>query len=259
MGWCALSGRKESKTAMNTILFYGIVFCILGAFCGLMVRAFHQVGRQANAQMTPSLPIIVIDAGHGGEDGGSETDSGVLEKDINLAIAQDLQQMLEISGFRVVMTRESDVSIHDSSANTLREKKVSDLHNRLKIMESYADCIVISIHQNHFSQSQYQGAQMFYSTNNEQSKALAESLRTSVTGLLQPDNNRECKPSTSDIYLLHHTQQTAVLVECGFLSNPEEAALLTDDAYQHQMAFAIYCGVLDYWRGASITDETTLP
>lgn len=191
--------------------------------------------------------MILLDAGHGGEDGGAG-ENGVQEKDVNLAVALQLREFLEMSGFRVVMTRETDVSIHDDSASTIREKKVSDLHNRLKLIEQYPGCTFISIHQNQFEQSQYHGAQMFYSKNDERSKLLAEKLQQSFVSLLQPDNEREVKAATKDIYLLWNAQVPAVIVECGFLSNPEEAAKLKEPGYQKDLAFTIYTGFLRYWQ-----------
>lgn len=191
--------------------------------------------------------MILLDAGHGGEDGGAG-ENGVQEKDVNLAVALQLREFLEMSGFRVVMTRETDVSIHDDSASTNPEKKVSDLHNRLKLIEQYPGCTFISIHQNQFEQSQYHGAQMFYSKNDERSKLLAEKLQQSFVSLLQPDNEREVKAATKDIYLLWNAQVPAVIVECGFLSNPEEAAKLKEPGYQKDLAFTIYTGFLRYWQ-----------
>ena len=161
------------KQRTRDALFYvtAIVCCLLTVL--LMANAFVKVDQNVAANASANdLPVILLDAGHGGEDGGAG-ENGVQEKDVNLAVALQLREFLEMSGFRVVMTRETDVSIHDDSASTIREKKVSDLHNRLKLIEQYPGCTFISIHQNQFEQSQYHGAQMFYSKNDEScSKAL---------------------------------------------------------------------------------------
>ena len=202
----------------------------------------------ASALSEDSMPVIVIDPGHGGEDGGATSNRGDLEKDINLAIAQKLQAMLEVSGFSVVMTRESDCSIGNQELATVRERKSSDLHRRLEIVEEQNNCILISIHQNHFSDGKYHGAQIFYSTNDEQSEQLAKSLQEEVVRLLQPENTREIKPSDDSIFLLKNAQVPAVIVECGFLSNDEEAQKLIEPEYQSQMAFSIYSGFLQYWE-----------
>lgn len=190
-------------------------------------------------------PNIIIDAGHGGEDGGASSASGILEKDINLEIALTLEKLLHQSGFNVVMIRNTDCSIHDESANTTRERKVSDIKNRVEISNSDTDNILISIHQNHFSENQYKGAQIFYSGNNIESVKLAESIKTSVTSLLQPENTRQCKEA-ENIYLLDNTEVPAVIIECGFLSNPEEADLLAQKDYRNSMAYSIYLGLLEY-------------
>ncbi len=236
------------KQRTRDALFYvtAIVCCLLTVL--LMANAFVKVDQNVAANASANdLPVILLDAGHGGEDGGAG-ENGVQEKDVNLAVALQLREFLEMSGFRVVMTRETDVSIHDDSASTIREKKVSDLHNRLKLIEQYPGCTFISIHQNQFEQSQYHGAQMFYSKNDERSKLLAEKLQQSFVSLLQPDNEREVKAATKDIYLLWNAQVPAVIVECGFLSNPEEAAKLKDPGYQKDLAFTIYTGFLRYWQ-----------
>ncbi len=187
--------------------------------------------------------IIVIDAGHGGEDGGAQA-NGVLEKNINLSIALKLRDMLTLSGYKVKMIRTEDKAVYDSDASTLREKKVSDMNNRVHMINENTSNILVSIHQNKFEDSKYSGAQMFYSSNHPESMKLAESIRTSVTTLLQPDNHRELKADKGSVYILKKAEVPAVIVECGFLSNEEEAKKLSTDEYQGQMAFAIYCGII---------------
>lgn len=213
-------------------------------FGGLLYTAFEDTPDIPTVSVVKQNPIIVIDAGHGGEDGGAAAND-VLEKDINLSISLKLRDMLTASGVEVVMTREEDKSIYDESAGTTREKKVSDLHNRADIINSSENNILVSIHQNKFEQSKYSGTQIFYSKNNPQSELLAESIRKSVTGLIQPDNKRELKPAESSIYILDTATVPAVIVECGFISNEEEARLLSDDSYQQKMAFAIFCGIMN--------------
>lgn len=226
------------------------VLLLLFLFGGLMYAAVREdapVTVETAGQTAPLHKdmVIVIDAGHGGEDSGA-VDNGLLEKDINLRIAQKLKDMLTCSGYQVVMTRDSDRSIYDSTAGTIREKKVSDLHNRVKLMNADDNRIVVSIHQNKFEQSQYWGTQIFYSPQHPQSEKLAASIRQSVVGLLQPDNKRELKKADNQIFILANAKNPAVIVECGFLSNPEEAARLSDDAYCQQMAFAVYGGIVSY-------------
>ncbi len=235
---------KATKT--NFIPITVLILCCL-AFLLLSYISYNKIDKMASALAGEQNPTIVIDPGHGGEDGGAGgASSAALEKDLNLSISLKLQKFLETAGFRVVMTRTTDVSIGDKTLDTVRERKVSDIHNRLKIVQAQDDCLLISVHQNHFTESQYSGAQMFYSTKNAGSKDLAENIKSRVVELLQPENKRETKPATDSIYLLWNTKIPAVLVECGFLSNPSEAAKLNDKTYQEQMAFAICSGILDY-------------
>ncbi len=235
--------EKEAKTYFIPIAV--LVLCCL-AFLLLSYISYNKIDKMALALAEKRNPVIVLDPGHGGEDGGATGKNSALEKDINLAIALQLEKLLKSSGMRVVMTRTADASICDDHLDTVRERKVSDLHNRLKIIEEQGDCIFISIHQNHFTESRYSGAQIFYSKNTDGSKILAENIKSRIVELIQPENRRETKPATSSIYLLWNTKVTAVLVECGFLSNDSEAAKLNDKTYQQQMAFCVYSGLLDY-------------
>lgn len=231
---------------LNKKLFSICLAVLLVASCIFSSVIFSDNSYTVSAEVT-AKPTIIIDAGHGGEDGGAMSESGLLEKDVNLDIALTLQKLFMQSGFKVIMTRTDDKAIYDSDATTLREKKVSDIHNRSDICNSDSNNIFISIHQNKFEQSKYSGTQMFYSVNNTSSSQLAENIRTAVTGLLQNDNNRQCKPTTDDVYILKNATVPAVLVECGFLSNPQEEALLATQEYRNQMAFAIFTGFLEYY------------
>lgn len=191
-------------------------------------------------------PVIIIDAGHGGEDGGTQSADGVLEKDINLSICKKLEKILTRYGFETVMVRDTDKMIYDEGSSTVRSKKSSDLHNRMDIMKKYPDGIFLSIHQNHFSESKYSGAQAFYCRTQGESALLAESIQKSIVGSLQKENTRQIKPCTSDVYLIYNAVTTAVMVECGFMSNTEEAAKLSDNTYQYEMALAISKGLMNY-------------
>ena len=221
------------------------LLCIF-LFGGLLYTAFS--GEETVSVMSESSgcgKVIIIDAGHGGEDSGAVC-NGLYEKDINLSIALKLRDMLTACGYKTVLTRDSDISIYDSSAQTTREKKVSDLKKRVEIINSSKDNILVSIHQNKFEQSQYSGTQFFYSTNSPESIRLAESMRLSVTSFLQPDNKRELKPAENSIYILENAEVPAVIAECGFLSNEEEAKKLADEEYQQQLAYSLLCGIMTY-------------
>lgn len=192
------------------------------------------------------LPIkatIVIDAGHGGEDGGTSSASGILEKDINLQIALKLQELLQSSGYEVVMTRSEDTDLGDSSLETVAQRKSSDLENRLELINNSGADLVISIHQNYFEESQYSGAQCFYYS--DDSKILAEILQESLVTSLDPDNNRTAS-FVDGKYLLNNSNIPTCIVECGFLSNEEETLLLSDDDYQSEIAKAICSGIDEY-------------
>ncbi|MDR0404930.1 MAG: N-acetylmuramoyl-L-alanine amidase [Oscillospiraceae bacterium] len=227
------------------ILFYSILFLGYTIFAILMTKAYREVDKQASTQVSPRFPSVIIDPGHGGEDGGAVSSKGVLEKDINLKISKILRDMLESSGFSVVMTRDTDTSIYDANLKGLREKKISDLNNRLRFTESDPNSILISIHQNKFPKENSKGAQVFYSDNNNESEALALHIKQTIS-MLQPNNKRQVKNAGSDIFLLREAKVPAVIVECGFLSNHEEASRLASSEYQKQIAFCIYCAYVEY-------------
>ncbi len=196
-----------------------------------------------------SSRTVVIDPGHGGADGGAVGYSGSVEKDMNLDISLKLRDLLKVCGFRVVMTREDDRSIHDNSAGTIAEQKRSDLYNRLKIYNEDPTALVISIHLNQYGDPSCKGAQVFYSANLDASKELAQSVQSSIVKMLQSKNQRVIKPAEKNLFLLFHSEVPAILCECGFVSNPDEEALLLNEEYRTQMAFSILNGIMDYLIG----------
>ena len=200
----------------------------------------------SNAIIDNNLPIIIIDAGHGGEDGGAVGADGTNEKDINLEIALKLNEILTVMGYETRMVRTTDISICEGDCKTLREKKVSDIRNRTAIMEEYENCLYISVHQNKYEDSSIWGAQTFYSPNNEQSKTLAQFIQSSIATALQPDNKRQIKQSGTSIYVLYNAAKPAVMVECGFISNRKELSQLKSEEYQSKMAFSIMSGIINY-------------
>lgn len=232
---------------IKKFIFPCVCFALLSAFVFLMISAALNINVSVSSESVKTIPNIVIDAGHGGEDGGAVSDSGVLEKDINLSIANDTSALFYLLGFDVTQTRTTDIAL-DNGEDTIRKRKVSDMKKRLEIFNSSEENTIISIHQNKFSESKYHGTQIFYSPNNPKSKQLADSIKFSVKGLLQPDNERECKKADSGIYLLKNTSNPAVIVECGFISNKDECNNLLDSHYQKQMAFSITAGFLSYYN-----------
>ena len=200
---------------------------------------------------TMSVPVtnkvIVVDAGHGGEDGGAVSKNGISESNINLKIALKLQNLLEASSATVVLTRSDENAIYDLDKKTLREKKVSDIKNRVKIgNESNAD-ILVSIHLNKIDQSKYYGWQTFYKNGNEDSKRLATTIQENLNISIQKENKR-VPMKISNVYLMEHIKIPAAIVECGFLSNPEEEKELQNDEYQNRLAWGIYNGIMEYFK-----------
>lgn len=197
-----------------------------------------------------SLPVsgktIVLDAGHGYPDNGAESSTGLSEASVNLNITKKLQSLLEQSGCNVILTRSDEKGIYDLDANTIREKKVSDIKNRVKIgNESSAD-VFISIHLNKIPQTQYYGWQTFFKQNSERSEQLARSIQEELNASIQKENKRQAL-KISGKYIIEHVEIPTVIVECGFLSNLEEQSLLKEDAYQDKLAWGIYNGVMDYF------------
>ena len=238
------------KRLINFVPYF-IIVTVLGCILVLNINSVDSVDSEFDG-----TPLIIIDAGHGGMDGGAVASDGTPEQHINLDIALKLESALKEKGFRTLLTRSDNNSIHDENAITVREQKVSDIHNRLKIIESNPDSIFVSVHQNHYSESKYHGTQVFYSENNPGSSILAQCIQTSVVNTLQPDNTRKIKPSGTSIYLLYHSAVPSVMVECGFLSNPEETEKLKDEKYRQQLADAICDGIYNYILSACKMEQT---
>lgn len=212
-----------------------ILVGLLAAVSGAMLLQTY-LGPAAPAASWPEgARVWVVDPGHGGEDGGAVSLTGVPESQINLAIAKRLDALLGFYGKNCYLMREEDVSLHDPEAQTLREKKVSDLHNRAETVQAIEGAVLVSIHQNMFPQSRYHGSQVFYAPT-QGSQELAEAFQTALQTHLQPDNSRQAKPIGDNVYLMNHVDCPAVLVECGFLSNPEEEAQLRREDYQTKLA-----------------------
>ncbi len=181
---------------------------------------------------------LILDAGHGGEDGGAVSVTGAPESQINLAVVLKIDDLLGLYGQCPYLLRDEDKAIYDEGSVTLHEKKVSDLKNRAAIIQACKGATVLSIHQNSYPQAKYRGTQVFYAPT-EGSQKLAEHMQRVVRETIQPENKRDVKQIPSTVYLMNHIDCPAVLVECGFLSNPEEEALLRDDGYQKKLAAAL--------------------
>jgi len=226
---------------------FGIISTIL--LISLFVFVF-QVASSKQTVQTVSLPVsnkvIVLDAGHGKPDEGAQSSNGTTEAETNLKITLKVQSLLEQSGATVVLTRSDENAIYDLDKTTLRQKKISDIHNRVKIgNESSAD-IFVSIHLNKISQQQYYGWQCFYKQNDEKSTALAKSLQENLNNSIQKENKR-VSMKLDNVYIIKHVEIPISIVECGFLSNPEEETQLLSDDYQNRLAWGIYNGIMDYF------------
>ncbi|MCM1335694.1 MAG: N-acetylmuramoyl-L-alanine amidase [Bacteroides sp.] len=232
---------------------------VLTIFCCCIVAAISGAVNQGVAAREVAVgavpkKVVVIDAGHGGIDGGCVGTNGVYEKDINLAIAKDLGALLSFAGYEVIYTRSEDVSIYDEGVTGIRNQKISDMENRLEIIQSYPDSVFLSIHQNQFTQSEYFGGQMFYTTNHKDNFRLA-TIMQGLFSTLQPGNDREIKLIDNGLYLFKDTKQPALLIECGFLSNPNDAANLSSAEYQKKVAFTIYKGLTEYLKETETKKE----
>ncbi len=200
---------------------------------------------------TMSVPVsnkvIVIDAGHGTPDEGAQNNEGLTEAKINLKIALKLQNLLESSGATVILTRSTDEAIYDANADSIAEKKVSDIKNRVKIGNSSSADIFVSIHLNKIPQEQYWGWQTFYREGDGSSKSLATDIQNNLNKVISNDNER-VPLKIDNIYIMKNVEIPIALVECGFLSNKNEASKLVQDEYQEKLAWGIFNGIMDYFN-----------
>ena len=246
--------ENGGRRALHCLLGYlGFILLLLVSTLGL-VSLFHHLSqasptdtKDARPVVAESLPYtVVLDAGHGGEDGGAVghlDGEEIYEKHLNLAVAKIVRDLLVADGISVVMTREQDVLLYDRNVDYEGRKKVLDLAARLAVGQSTENALFVSIHMNAFPQTQYKGLQVYYSPNHALSLTLAETMQSKVVATLQPDNHRQIKRAGSEIHLLEQLECPAVLVECGFLSNADDCAALCDEAYQQQLAFLLFCAI----------------
>ena len=215
------------------------IMCYLFIISLTLVGIFS--GNRAVTVLREQIPVqrsctIVIDAGHGGEDGGATSCTGRLESQYNLEIALRLDDLMQLLGYRTQMIRKTDTAIYQKG-ETIAQKKVDDLKQRVRISNSNEGNVLLSIHQNYFSQGQYSGAQVFYAMN-DSSKALADALQQNLVAALNPGSKRKTKAGKG-IYLLEKRIGCGVLIECGFLSNPNEESLLRQPDYQKKLVCVI--------------------
>ena len=221
------------------LLLLFLCLCILGAASwlgrGRVVSAIAPTAKEGR--------ILILDAGHGGEDGGASSAGGSKESDINLNIVLKTEALMAFLGVRTELTRDQDRSMHSEGASTLHEKKVSDLKNRVELVNSISDAMLISVHQNYFTDPRYSGAQVFY-TGGDVSRQWGEGTQVLLRQVLDPDNDRAAKAVPDNVYLFSHISCPAILVECGFLSNGKEASLLMTDVYQRKISLVLAAAYL---------------
>lgn len=232
-GKCSMK-RKTIEILMTVILLISAL--VIGQQGSVAVT---------NMKSAKQKPVVVIDAGHGGNDPGKVGINNALEKDINLSIAIMLKKMLEAEDIEVIMTRETDKGLYDENS---KNKKAQDMKRRCEIISNSNSVVTVSIHQNSYHEEYVNGAQVFYFKHSENAKTLAEIIQKQLQSHVQPENKRVAKNNTS-YYLLKKTNATAVIVECGFLSNYEEASKLVDENYQQKLAWAVHLGILQYING----------
>ena len=223
---------------------------LIGLFCFSAIICSTSMNNVEKSILTSATPVtnktIVIDAGHGKPDEGAQGANGTTEEKTNLDITLKLQKLLEESGATVILTRSDENAIYDLDKETLRAKKVSDIQNRVKIgNESQAD-ICVSIHLNKGDSASYSGWQTFYKKNDENGKRLATIIQEELKQTINVQNNRQAH-DISGIYLVDNVEIPITIVECGFLSNPQEEQKLLTDEYQNKLAWGIYNGILKYF------------
>ena len=224
-------------------IFAAVLFAM--SYIGSHIGSFYKT-EDMSAVINNTLPTVIIDAGHGGEDGGAVSKDGLFEKDVNLSIAIKLDKLLRECGVQTVLTRSEDILLYDKNSDYQGHKKEQDLAARRAIAEEYENAVFVSIHMNSFTQSKYSGLQVYYSQSNVDSARLANIIQTLTHDTLQPNNTRKTKAADSGIYLLYHLRCPAVLVECGFLSNTEEASLLANDEYRDKLALMLCSSITRY-------------
>lgn len=228
--------KRETTLTLGTIAF------LMAVFSAIFWAMSKNVTTAASLAVS-SRPVVIVDAGHGGEDGGAVGISGTRESEINLEIALRLEQVLALCGIEVEMIRTEDQALY-TQGQTISEKKVSDLKQRVKIVETTLNPVLVSIHQNHFSDSRYDGAQVFYAKT-QGSKSWAEQTQEILRLTMDPGNHRQCKEASS-VYLMEQISCPGILVECGFLSNREEEQKLQRSEYQTKLACAIGAAVAQF-------------
>lgn len=247
--------KYKHKRLINILMAVLLIIAVYVSAYVLLPDGINTNGRSIyneddSIQIDFTKKTVVIDSGHGGIDPGKESSNGILEKNINIAIAYKLKSLLEGAQINVVMTRTDDNGLYTESDSN---KKVADMKKRCDIIDKCKPDVVVSIHQNSFQSTSVSGAQVFYYKHSQQGRKFAHILQDSLKETLDPENERVEKADNT-YYMLLHTSAPTVIAECGFLSNPREAQLLNSEEYQQKVAQALYNGIIKYFTGSDTAD-----
>ena len=250
--------RKPGKKSLASRVAFWSITIIIVLLC-FRSCCNNLLNDSCSDHLISENPTLIVDAGHGGFDPGAQGLNGIVEKDLNLAISLKLREMLNFMGFNVVMVRDGDYSLESDCSKSIAVRKKDDLHNRLKMCETYNNSIFISIHQNKFSKANCSGTQIFYGGRNEKSKELAEKLQKNFINDLKTDSRRDVKKIDKSVFIIYNARCPAVLVECGFISNYHDAQLLVNDEYQMKISYVIAKSVLEFIGEQNKPKFTFLP
>ena len=237
-----MKNNKYDYVLFTFIISLVLITTIVGRGLLMMYRSNLTY---VNMNVTVNNPTVIIDAGHGGEDCGAIGIDGTLEKDLNLILSREISDILSSQNINVVMTRTEDKLLYKEDENIKGQRKIYDLKNRYLIASEYENSIFVSIHMNKYPKEIYNGLVVYYSQNNERSKALALSIQNNIKEHLQKSNNRQIKNAKTDIYLLDRITSPAILIECGFLSNNEDCKNMQNQEYRKKMALIISNSILE--------------
>jgi N-acetylmuramoyl-L-alanine amidase len=254
--WSLLSKRRRLIIWMTrrALLRVAIVICLMVLTITVFLSEIPSSRTWTHWTLPLTGKVIALDAGHGGADGGAASRDGVIEKDLNLAIVLYLRDYLQQAGAVVLLTREGDYDLASPETKGYSRRKTEDLLQRADRVRDQKANIALSIHMNSFPSPRWSGAQTFFSPKNQEGKKLATVIQSELRDVL--GNTQRIAKQAATIYLLKTLEMPTALVEVGFLSHPEEATLLADEAYQRKVAGAIYRGVLRYASGE--TEEPVL-
>lgn len=222
----------------------GLVCCVVLGMAGILWAGHRAEDAPAFAAQGETMVTVIVDPGHGGVDGGASTADGVLERDLNLEVAQRVRDLLCLTGQRAVLTRTTEEDLH-TEGDTIRERKVSDIRNRVALVNGTENGLLLSIHQNSLPSSPSTHGAFVFWNGVEGGENLAKALQDALNGSVNLGNEKEARQIPDSVYLMNHVTAPGALVECGFLSNAAEAAALRDPAYQTRLAVAITAGVLE--------------